>query len=228
MITKTVYSYDPQSRVYLRAITLDEGDLSPADLALGRTVWLVPGNCLQEAPPEFDPAKKFAVEKDGVWIVRDIPPVVKPEVPPETPVEAPEPTLEQKVKALELMVEANLNAQARAFRYTSIETAVTYAEERSVPKFWAEGRMFRKLRSMTYAKCYELLAQFLGGEIEEPTAETLPAMLPIPDTVTCAREQAELEAEIAAAEVAAAAATAAPVPADTAGEPPAGEAVPEV
>ena len=198
--TKTVFSYDPVSRAYMRAIALDEGDLSPADLANGDLVWLIPGNCLESEPP-VTPEGKYVAEEKGGWVLRDIPKVVTPEVPEHEP-EPTEVTLEMKIAALEALVEAGLNAQARAWRYKTIDTAVSYAEEKAVPKFWAEGRMFRKLRSLTYARCYEILAQYMAGEIEEPTAETLPAMLPLPDAQTCAAEQAVLEAEIAAAEAA--------------------------
>lgn len=198
MITKTVFAYDPRSRAYLRAITLDEGDLSPADLSLGRTVWLIPGNCLEAAPPQAS-SGKCVVEKDGLWVLKDIPPLTTPVVTAPVEPEPRELTLEERAAALEALVVSMLDATARAYRYKSIETAVTYAEEKAVPKFWAEGRMFRAWRSKVYAKCYELLAQVVAGEIEEPTAETLPGMLPVLDAITCAREQAELEAEQAAA-----------------------------
>lgn len=217
--TKTVYAYDPVSRAYMRAIALDEGDLSPADLANGNLVWLIPGNCLESEPPAT-PAGKYAAEENGGWVLRDIPKVEVPEVidpPPQVPTEI---TLEMKINALKAVVEKNLDAAASAFSYDNINTAVSYAEEKSVPKFWAEGRMFRKLRSLTYAKCYAILAQFQAGEIEEPTVESLLPLLPIADTITCAAEQAALEAEQAAEE----AARLAPPPADAE---PAAEADPD-
>jgi hypothetical protein len=208
--TKTVFSYDPVSRAYMRAIHLDESDLSPADLAAGNLVWLIPGNCLESEPPA-PPVGKYAAEENGGWVLRDIPKVEVPEGsnPPSPPPPA-EITLEMKIKALQSVVESYLDATAQNFNYDNINTAVSYAEEKSVPKFWAEGRMLRKLRSLTYAKCYAILAQFQAGEIEEPTVETLYPMLPVPDMITCAAEQAALEAEQAAEE----AARLAPPPAD--------------
>lgn len=199
--SKTVFSYDPVSHAYMRAIHLDESDLSPADLAAGNLVWLIPGNCLESEPP-VTPAGKYAAEENGGWVLRDIPKLEVPEVidpPPQVPTEI---TLEMKINALKGVVEKYLDSAASAFNYDNINTAVSYAEEKSVPKFWAEGRMFRKLRSLTYAKCYAILAQFQAGEIEEPTVETLLPLLPIADTITCAAEQAALEAEQAAEEAA--------------------------
>lgn len=203
MITKTVYSYDAQSRAYLRAITLDEGDLSPADLALGRTVWLIPGNCLEIAPPK-PPAGQYVAEKNGEWVLKDIP---KVDPPAPTPAPAPAPgqpegelTIEQKAEKLLALVDKNMELAAVAAGYkTGLVGVISYAEEKAVPKYWAEGRMFRKWRSLTYARCYELLAKVVKGEIEEPTAETLPPMLPVLDWATCHAEQAALEAEQAAA-----------------------------
>lgn len=210
--TKTVYAYDPHSRAFTRALTLDETDLSPADLEHGNLVWLIPGNCLETVPPTA-PKGKYVAEENGGWVLKAIPAPVEPAAP--APAPAPDPTeltLAQRVAALRTVVEQSLDIQARAYGYDNINTAVSYAEEKSVPKFWAEGRMFRKLRSLTYAKCYAILAEFDAGKLEEPTRESLLAMLPIPDTIGCARDQETLEAEQAAEAEAAAAAAAADAP----------------
>lgn len=75
-------------------------------------------------------------------------------------------------------VQAHLDAAAQAFGYDDIRTAVTYAEEPSVPKFQAEGQAFRAWRSLFWAYGYEQLALIEAGEREQPTVEQFLAEAP--------------------------------------------------
>lgn len=90
----------------------------------------------------------------------------------------PPPTNEQIVGALTMGVQVHLDAQARAMGYDDLRTAVTYADEPSVPKFQAEGRALRAWRSAVWAYCYELLDQVAAGTHAVPTIEELLAGLP--------------------------------------------------
>lgn len=67
-----------------------------------------------------------------------------------------------------------LNAQAVALGYDSIESAVSYAEEPTVPEYQAEGLALRAWRSAMWAKCFEVLGAGLPATIEDLTA-ALPA-----------------------------------------------------
>ncbi len=71
-----------------------------------------------------------------------------------------------------------LDGRAQDYGYDSVATAVTYAEEPSVPKFQEEGKAFRSWRSAFWAKGYEIMAQVEGGERGLPTNEELLAELP--------------------------------------------------
>lgn len=88
------------------------------------------------------------------------------------------PTAEQITAALTAAVHAHMDDQARALNYDDIKTAVTYADEPAVPKFQAEGLVFREWRSLCWAHCYATMDAVNLGERAIPTAEELIAELP--------------------------------------------------
>lgn len=100
-----------------------------------------------------------------------------PENPPQ-PADPPQPAVEVRIATLRTVVQAHLDAQAVALGYDDIRTAVTYAEEPAVAKFQAEGLAMRAWRSLVWARCYEILAQWQAGELPEPDAAALMPMLP--------------------------------------------------
>lgn len=89
----------------------------------------------------------------------------------------PPPTAEQIMSRLEARVQFWLDEQARALGYDDIKSAVTYAEESAIPKFQQEGRAMRRLRSLVWARCYEILAQVQAGQRSIPTEAELIAEL---------------------------------------------------
>jgi hypothetical protein len=93
-------------------------------------------------------------------------------------VDRPQPSPEQRVVALTAAVQLHLDEKARELGYDDIKTAVTYAEEPAVARFQAEGRALRAWRSLVWQAGYDLLAKWQAGEVEEPDAESLVAMLP--------------------------------------------------
>lgn len=85
----------------------------------------------------------------------------------------PPPTAEQIMSRLEARVQQWLDDEARALGYDDIKSAVTYAEESAVPKFQQEGQALRRLRSLAWARCYEIMAQVQAGQRSIPTEEEL-------------------------------------------------------
>ncbi len=167
MSTLTVHAYDRVSRTYVGPVLLreDRGDMDPMEP--GR--WLIPGGCLESAPPAV-PEGKEAYADGGTWAVRDI--SAEPEQPQVEP-----PGVEQRIAALLRRVDAHLNAGAALRRYDSIITASLRAGYPG--PFHDEGVVYATWMDATYAKCYEILAQWEAGEIAEPTADELIAMLPV-------------------------------------------------
>ena len=86
---------------------------------------------------------------------------------------------EETKQQLVSIVQNHMDAAAQALGYDDIKTAVTYAEEPSVPKFQVEGLAFRTWRSLVWAKCYEILEAVLTGGRQVPTATDLLAELPV-------------------------------------------------
>jgi hypothetical protein len=167
-MSKTVFSFDPNTRAYIGAIELDDGDLSPLESTEDAPVYLIPGNCLEAEPPSPQEGQwPFAV--DGQWSLRELPGEPEPEP-------HPEPTFEERQAALLAAVDAKLNAAARAKRYDSIQSAALRAGYPG--PFHAEGLAFATWMDAVYARCYEVLAQVESGEQEEPSEAQLLAMLP--------------------------------------------------
>jgi len=75
-------------------------------------------------------------------------------------------------------VQVHLDKLAQGYGYDSIASAVTYAEEPSVPKFQAEGIAFRALRSLSWAYCYAQLDAVTAGARAQPSVAELIAELP--------------------------------------------------
>ncbi|KQP39683.1 hypothetical protein [Pseudorhodoferax sp. Leaf274] len=163
---KIVFAFHPFTRRYVGPFELafERGDMDP--LEPGR--WLIPGSCLEVEPPEPGPGQ-YVAEEAGAWVLRDIP--VEPDPPQPEP-----PTVEQRIALLLRHVDAHLNAGAALRRYDSIITASLRAGYPG--PFHDEGVVYATWMDATYARCYEILAQWEAGEIAEPTAAELLAMLP--------------------------------------------------
>ena len=167
MNTLPIYHFDRESAQYLGAGQAEACQVEPG-------AYLVPAFATPKAPPASVPAGQaafFVVEADD-WQVRDLAPVGLVEAAPA------ELTLDQRKVLLVAAVDLHLDGQAQALGYSSIQTAVSYAEEEVVPKFQLEGRALRRWRSLVYAACYELLAAFEAGDIAEPTVSALIEELP--------------------------------------------------
>lgn len=91
---------------------------------------------------------------------------------------APARAFKARCAVLESAVQSRLDAAAQALGYDDIRAAVTYAEEPAVARFQTEGRALCAWRSLTWAQCYEILADVVAGDRPEPTQEELLAELP--------------------------------------------------
>ncbi|WP_431511670.1 hypothetical protein [Variovorax sp. DAIF25] len=164
------HAYNPVTGAY---ISSRPADMSPREPG----VYLISAYATTIAPPAVkDDGSEVACFRDGAWVILSVEPVQD-----ESEQQAPEPTpptFEERLKALQDAVQAELDAQSRVYGYDSIASAVSYADEPAVPRFQREGQALRAWRSMVWAACYELLAQVQAGHREEPTRDELIAELP--------------------------------------------------
>ncbi|QLG87640.1 hypothetical protein HQ393_04880 [Chitinibacter bivalviorum] len=91
----------------------------------------------------------------------------------------PPPTSEQEAKIYAAAIQAHLDAAAVAHGYDDIKTAVTYAEEPSVPKFQNDGKAFRAWRSKVWEYAYAQLDLVNSGKRDKPSVDQLLGELPL-------------------------------------------------
>lgn len=84
----------------------------------------------------------------------------------------------QLINEFRAIIQKRLDEAAVSVGYDDIKTAVTYADEPSVPKFEAEGKALRAWRSLVWAYGYEQIAAVQSGDRSLPTPEQLIAELP--------------------------------------------------
>lgn len=136
--------------------------------------------CYLQVPPEDHAARMIAVDettaaawvsyrandaRDGVELIPA--PMLDPAV-----AEA------AAVAAYEVVVQKRLDDMAWLYGYDNLISAITYADEPAVPAFQIEGQAFRACRSLTWAKCREVLTAYQNGERPAPTEAELLAELP--------------------------------------------------
>ena len=97
--TKIVYAYDADSKL-IGVKTLDYTDRSPVS-----GDWQIPGNCTDTAPLEVKDGYTI-VWSGTAWEYQDIPKVVEPEKLIDTAPTNTEPTLDERISALEEIVAA--------------------------------------------------------------------------------------------------------------------------
>jgi hypothetical protein len=95
-----------------------------------------------------------------------------------TPYSPPQPTPQELQRLLTDTVQSLMDSKAQAYHYDNLTTAVTYAEEPSVPKFQEEGQAFRSWRSTVWATAYSILAEVQAGTRSFPTVSEVPSLLP--------------------------------------------------
>ena len=96
---------------------------------------------------------------------------------PPQPEPRPQLTDEEKQQLIVDCEQAYLDEFARTRNYDSIFTACTYATSTN-PKFAQEGRYAVQARDEVWAKCYQILGEYLAGQRPEPTLQDVLAELP--------------------------------------------------
>lgn len=187
MTTKTVFSFDPLTRHYIGPLTLDESDRCQV-----AGDWHVPGNCLEVAPPDA-PQGTFVVENAGAWELRQYrgSDVVDPVAPVTVPLIVP--TVREQVIALTARVQAELDAQAVTYRFDNLADAISYADDQTVPLYFAQGQAFRALRGKVWPMVEAWMDEVLAGTKPVPEWAELQAAMPLIDA-------AQIDAIVAATE----------------------------
>lgn len=165
-----VYNYDFNG-VFVSATEADESPLE-------RGVFLVPANATKTEPP-VEMFGKVRVFHKGQWSNVDVSEHGKPYLPHDEPK-----TPDQIKAALTNAVQRHLDGTAQAFGYDGILSAVSYADESTVPTFQEDGMKFRAWRSLVWATCYEIMQSVERLERDIPTMEQLISELPLLDVDT--------------------------------------------
>ena len=169
-MTPAIYHFDAATGLYVGS-----GAARPSPNEPGE--FLLPAFSTFKQPIGAPAGKldRFDLAADA-WTLIDVP------ADPEPVVEAPSvpvpPTAEERLKLFQTAVQQSLDDRAKLAGYDGILSAITYADEPSVPKFQAEGLAFRAWRSVVWAACYDILASVQAGEREEPTLDALLVELP--------------------------------------------------
>lgn len=77
------------------------------------------------------------------------------------------------------LVQREMDRVARSKGYDDMKSAVTYADEPTVPKFQKEGQAFRAWRSQCWAYCYDQMDKVKAGQIAIPDPQTFLNGLPV-------------------------------------------------
>lgn len=139
---KLVYQTNHE-RILVGTCYADESPLEPG-------VWMIPGGCVDLAPPGI-PAGKLCRWDSGAWVLEDI-----PAPPVERAIEqmpAGDPELEAKAT-----VQAFMDQTAKSNGYENLISAISYADEEAVPSFQQDGKDFRAWRSLVWQYVYAELA----------------------------------------------------------------------
>lgn len=92
--------------------------------------------------------------------------------------EARRPDPAETVNAYTAAIQTHLDSVAQAWGYDNIYTAVTYADEPTVPEFSREGKAIRAWRSRVWAAARQTLADVQAGKLPLPSIEEMIASLP--------------------------------------------------
>lgn len=175
-----VYAYSPITGEYTGNCVVDPSPLEPG-------VWLYPAHTTDTEPPQTGEHEAVIWTGEAWQVVPDWRGHVyytqngeRREItelgvaPTEDALdEPPPPTPEQIMSRLEARVQLWLDEQAQALGYDDIKSAVTYADEPAFPKFQQEGQALRRLRSLVWARCYEILNAVQAGQRSIPTEAEL-------------------------------------------------------
>ena len=92
-------------------------------------------------------------------------------------------TSAQTQQRLTYAIQRHLDRQAKAMGYDDIKSAVTYADEPSIPRFQSEGQALRAWRSRVWDAAYAILDACTAGTRATPSAAELITELPVLGTL---------------------------------------------
>lgn len=92
--------------------------------------------------------------------------------------EPSEPTVEEKLKALEHGVEAYIDSVVRLRGYNNIYTCISHMSSKIAQKA-KDAEVASDWRDQVWVTCNELVAEYMGGQIGELTLEQVIAELPV-------------------------------------------------
>lgn len=87
-------------------------------------------------------------------------------------------TEKEQKQAYTAPVQMLLDEKAREYGYDSVLSACSYAASADL-KFGPEGLAFVNWRDACWSKCYQMLADYMAGDIPKPTVSELLAQLPV-------------------------------------------------
>lgn len=85
---------------------------------------------------------------------------------------------EDVIKSITASLQYHLDEKAREYGYDNIYTAISYADEPSVPKFQMEGKAFREWRSLFWLSVNEIKNTVIEGSRQMPNIDELILELP--------------------------------------------------
>ena len=86
--------------------------------------------------------------------------------------------VEDIIKSITASLQNHLDEKAKEYGYDNIYTAISYAEESSVPKFQIEGKAFREWRSLFWLNVNEIKNTVIEGSRQMPNIDELILELP--------------------------------------------------
>lgn len=158
-----IYEFDPDTG-YLRSVASISVDALSNEVMERDNLTLV-------APPQG------VLDRDAYGFVIVAPEMAKWDKVGKCWVAVP-PTPEELATQMLAHVDAHLKATANSRGYDSIDSAAKYIGNILNPLWAAEGDALRDWAILVYAKCYEIQADVMAGNIPIPTTEELIAMLP--------------------------------------------------
>lgn len=167
--TKTVYQFDQRTRVFTGVMILDQSDILPGTDG----EFQIPAGCTEVPVPDLKVGQFAVLDKDESWQVHTQNGPALETLPDTSSSDA-----KQASKILERIVSEWLEGIANQLGYTSMDRAISYAEELSVAKYCAEGRALRKFRSAVWVAFYEAISPALDGQEEVPSVHAIFTALP--------------------------------------------------
>lgn len=161
-----VYNFDRVTSVYLGVSLAD-----PSPMEAGK--FLVPAFATVVPVPPVPVGQRAVFDRTKhEWSLEDT-------IPEALPVVNPEITLADQVAAVRAQVRSYVNVVAVSKGFDSIDEAVGYADEPSVPEYQALGRSLRAWRSLVWHQYEKLERAILASAAPLPTGlQDLIAQLP--------------------------------------------------